>query len=420
MYSFSEQQSEQEARLLLRRDAPGGFSHMNTASLLLVDDDTALLLALAQTIALRMSGVQVETASSAYAALTLLQQREYDVIISDIKMPGMDGLALMGQIQHQFPEILVLLITGYREHDLAIQALRGGAYDYLSKPIDRDDLVAALQRALHTRQLRRQIAEQQHALERSLLSLEQVVGQRTHELVVANAAKDTLLSMVAHELTTPLTSVKGLTQMMERQVQRGDDGEKIAGTLVDVKRSLHRLEVLVGDLQDTSLIQTHHLTLHCTRCNLIELCQHILQEFQWSSGIAPLLEVHADQLDAEVDPTRMSQVLLNLLSNARKYSPPGTPITLTLDRRERQALLSVRDQGCGIAEGQLLRIYEPFYRVPDQKAEEEAPAGFGLGLFLARTLVEQHGGHLEVHSRVGRGSTFSVVLPLLAEEDRPF
>ena len=193
---------------------------MNTISLLLVDDDPALLSALTRTITLRISDVQVETALSAEAALTLLQQHEYDVLVSDFKMPGMDGLELLSQVQRQFPEMPVLLITGYGQHDLAVQALRGGAYDYLQKPIDRDELVATLQRALHTRQLRRQIAEQQHTLERALHSLEQVVEQRTAELVAANAAKDTLLRVVTHELATPLTSLKGLTQLMERQMQR--------------------------------------------------------------------------------------------------------------------------------------------------------------------------------------------------------
>ena len=192
--------------------------------------------------------------------------------------------------------------------------------------------------------------------------------------------------------------------------------EKIGEMLKEVKRPLHRLEVLIGDLQDTSLIQTRQLILHCTRCDLLAFCPQVLQEFQWSSGTVPLLEVHAEQLEVEVDPTRMSQVLLNLLSNARKYSPAGSLVTLSLHRRERQAILSVRDHGYGIAEDQISRICEPFYRVSGQQAQEYVPTGLGLGLFIARTLVEQHGGHLEVHSQTGQGSTFSVVLPLLEEE----
>ena len=107
-----------------------------------------------------------------------------------------------------------------RTISLRIRALRGGAYDYILKPIDRDDFLASLQRALHTRQLRQQIQVQQHALERYALSLEHQVEERTRELVAANAAKDALLSLVAHELASSLTGLKGLTQLVDRQLQR--------------------------------------------------------------------------------------------------------------------------------------------------------------------------------------------------------
>src|SRR5258707_394537 len=119
--------------------------------ILIVDDDPALLQALPHTLSLRISGVQADTSASAQGALELIQEQDYDVIVSDIKMPGMDGLALLTQIQALRPETPTLLITGHGEHQLAIQALRGGAYDYLQKPLDRDDVVAAVQRALQTR-----------------------------------------------------------------------------------------------------------------------------------------------------------------------------------------------------------------------------------------------------------------------------
>src|SRR5258708_25086667 len=166
---------------------------MNAAQVLLVDDDPMLLQALSQTISLRMSMVEVETVDSAQAALALLQEHEYDAIVSDIKMPGMDGLALLAQVKERHPDTLVILITGHSDHQLAIQALRGGAYDYILKPIDRDDFVASLSRALHTHQLHQQVAEQQCTLERYALSLEHMVEQRTRELAAANKATEEVL-----------------------------------------------------------------------------------------------------------------------------------------------------------------------------------------------------------------------------------
>ena len=131
----------------------------NTAQILLVDDDVTLLQALPQALHLRIDGVGVDTCDSALEALRQIQEYEYDAIVSDIKMPGMDGLTLLAKIQALRPETPTLLITGHGEHDLAIQALRGGAYDFIQKPIDRDYMVAALRRAIQMHQLRRQVRE---------------------------------------------------------------------------------------------------------------------------------------------------------------------------------------------------------------------------------------------------------------------
>jgi signal transduction histidine kinase len=385
---------------------------MNTAQILLVDDDPALLQALPHLISLRMSGVQIQTAAEASIALSLLQEQEYDAIVSDIKMPGMDGLELLARISERYPETPVLLITGHGEHDLAIRAIRGGAYDYILKPIDRDDFIASLQRALHTRQQRRQIEVQQHALEWYALSLEQQIEQRTRELVATNAAKDALLHMVAHELASPLTSMKGMVQLLDRQLQRVDDAEKLRQTAGDMARSMKRWERIVQDLQDTSLIHTHHFILHRSSSDLVELCREILAEFTAGGGTAPIYDVQDAPLEADVDPGRISQVLLNLLSNARKYSPPGAAITVQARRRGMEAIIAVRDQGVGIPREQFPRITEPFYRVAAMNVQTEQSTGLGLGLYLVQTIVEQHGGHLEIQSQEGQGSTFSIVLPL--------
>src|SRR6266699_1116575 len=156
----------------------GGLYMKNTPQILLVDDDAALLQALPQALALKMDNVQVDTCDSAFEALEQIQDHDYDAIVSDIKMPGMDGLALLEKIQELRPETPTLLITGHGDHDLAIQALRGGAYDFIQKPIERDYFIAALHRAIQTHQLRAQVAEQQLALELHAKSLEQTVQER--------------------------------------------------------------------------------------------------------------------------------------------------------------------------------------------------------------------------------------------------
>ena len=155
----------------------------NMPQILLVDDDAALLQALPQALSLRVNNLQVDTCDSAFEALEQIQDHDYDAIVSDIKMPGMDGLALLEKIQELRPETPTLLITGHGEHNLAIQALRGGAYDFIQKPIDREYVVAALLRAIQTHQLRRQVREHQRALELHAQSLERIVQNRTQELI---------------------------------------------------------------------------------------------------------------------------------------------------------------------------------------------------------------------------------------------
>ena len=382
---------------------------------LIVDDDTALLAALPQALSLRLTAVEVDTSDSALHALDLIREHDYDAIVSDIKMPGMDGLALLAKIQDLRPDTPTLLITGHGEHDLAVQALRGGAYDFIQKPIDRDYMVAALNRAIQTRRLRRQLADQQRALELHALSLERIVENRTRELVEANASKDKFLSMVAHELKTPITTLKGRTQLLQRRVTREGLDDVVSMGLNDIERSINRLHFLVNDLLDASLIQTNMFVIHRRRCDLVQLCRHILDEYTSGNGPALRFEAPGEPIEAEVDADRIGQVLLNLLSNAHKYSPKGYPITVTLQQVGFEAIISVRDMGVGIPPGDLEHIFDQYYRVPEVDVQSGSRRGLGLGLYIAQKLVERHAGRIDVQSVPGEGSVFSVVLPLFVD-----
>src|SRR5229473_6684356 len=136
---------------------------MTALHVLIVEDDPALLQALPQALRLRMSGLTVETTDSAAAALERIAARDYDVIVTDIKMPGMDGLALMAEIRGRQPDTPTIMITGHGEYDLAVRALRGGAYDFIQKPIDRDSFVASLYRAIRAHALNRQVKDRRLA-----------------------------------------------------------------------------------------------------------------------------------------------------------------------------------------------------------------------------------------------------------------
>jgi len=154
---------------------------MTALRVLIVDDDPALLQALPEALRLRMSGVTVDIADSAAAALDQIAARDYDAIVTDIKMPGMDGLALLAEIRTRQPDTPTLMVTGHGEHALAIYALRGGAFDFIQKPIDRDDFVASLYRAIQTRTLIRRVKDRQLALQRCASELEQIAEKLGRE-----------------------------------------------------------------------------------------------------------------------------------------------------------------------------------------------------------------------------------------------
>ena len=144
---------------------------MTNSRVLIVDDDTALLEALPETLRLRLGTATVDTSPSAASALERIESTDYDAILTDVKMPGMDGLALLREIRTLRPETPTLLITGHGEYDVAVEALRGGAFDFIQKPIDRDYLVASVTRAIRKRKLTRQVREQQDAVEQQVLEL---------------------------------------------------------------------------------------------------------------------------------------------------------------------------------------------------------------------------------------------------------
>jgi signal transduction histidine kinase len=268
-----------------------------------------------------------------------------------------------------------------------------------------------LHRALQTCRLRRQVKELLLSLELHALSLERLVQQRTHELLTANAAKDTFLSIASHELHPPLSSLKSKVQLLHRQLAHTDAPQGVSIGLLDLERSIGRLETLVNDLLDASLIETNRFVLHRQRCDLVELCRHLLDEFTAGAGPIRTFEALGEPIEAEVDADRISQVLLNLLLHARTSSPQGAPITVTLQKVGYEATLAVRDRGVGIPAEMLSHIFEQYDRVPGSDVQDRTSSGMGLGLSIARKIVERHGGQLDVQSRPGQGSVFFFVLP---------
>jgi two-component system sensor histidine kinase/response regulator len=382
---------------------------MTMSQVLIVDDDPALLQALPEALRLRMNDTAVEACESAPAALDRIAAIDYDAIVSDIKMPGMDGLALLAEIRKLRPDTPTLLITGHGEHELAIQALRGGAYDFVQKPIDRDYFVASLARAIQMRQLSRQVQEQQQALERHAEELEHTVEERTRELREAVKARDEFLSIASHELKTPLTSLQAHVQMALRALRKQNQPGQAPLTkrLEAAEQASKRLVHLIDGLLDVSRISVGRLELEPEEVDLAEVAREVAARFRPELAEAGCsLEINLESAVGRWDRLRVEQVVTNLLSNAIKYGR-GQPIELQVQANDGAARLVVRDRGIGIAPEQAKRIFERFERAVSPRNY----GGLGLGLYIAHQIVEAHNGTIRVESRPGEGSTFTVELP---------
>ncbi len=213
---------------------------MSEGHVLIVDDDLALLQALPEALRLRMAGLTVDTADSGAAALDRIAARDYDAIVTDVKMPGMDGLELLAEIRTHRPDTPTLVITGHGEHDLVVHALRAGAYDFIQKPIDRDYFVASLRRAIEMRALSRRVKEQQLALERHLNELEAIVEERTRELRKTNQVIESPLRFLMGPNGQMEKIVEQIKQVADSPLTVLVEGETGTGKEL-VARAIHRL-----------------------------------------------------------------------------------------------------------------------------------------------------------------------------------
>lgn len=230
------------------------------------------------------------------------------------------------------------------------------------------------------------------------------------DLVQATAVKETFVAMVSHELRTPLALIAGYAEMLR---ERDDLSTEVASQMEVVQRNAQRLQRLVGDLLHSAQL-TSGRTLPLVRqpCDLVQVVRDAVEGITPSAKAADLaLEVDVpDELWLVADVLRLGQLVDNLISNAVKYTPAGGTVTVTLALDGPRAELVVRDTGIGIAASDRDRLFTPFFRA--SVAEQQVIPGVGLGLSISRSIVESHGGRIEIDSTPGAGSTFRVRLPL--------
>lgn len=398
------------------------------ARLLVVDDEESLRITTAAI--LEKEGYVVHTASSGDEAIALLQNLEYDLVLTDLHMEGGDGLSVLSQIRRQAPLTISVVLTGFASVESAIAALQEGAYDYLVKPCDIDSMRHTIRRGVDHRRL--MLAEQKARadLEQLNRDLEQRIEERTvqltksnEDLAEANRAKDVFLATLSHELRTPLTPVVGWIKLLR---SGSLDTKGTAQALDAIERNAWLQSRLIDDLLDTSRIATGKLHFEPRPTDLNGAVCAALDTVKASAAsrdIQLTIHLHPKPLIVIGEPVRLQQIAWNLISNAIKFTEPGGSVTVSTDTQNNEACLIVEDTGIGIAPEFLPHVFDRFRQADGSTSRLHG--GLGLGLAIAHALTKMHRGELSVESDgQGHGARFKLVIGLalqsaLVEEPKP-
>lgn len=388
--------------------------------LLIVDDEESLRITTAAI--LEKEGYAVDTASSGDEAIALLEQTDYDLVLTDLHMEGGDGLSVLNQIRRQSPLTISVVLTGFASVESAIAALQEGAYDYLVKPCDIDSMKHTIRRGVEHRRL--MLAEQKARtdLEQLNLDLERRIAERTAELTrlnaelaEANRAKDVFLATLSHELRTPLTPVVGWIKLL----RSGNLDEKsVAQALDAIERNAWLQSKLIDDLLDTSRIATGKLHFEPKPTDLNAVVKAAIDTVRASAAARSIelsLCLCPSTLVVMGEPVRLQQIAWNLISNAIKFTEPGGKVIVKTENKGSQARLIVTDTGVGIAPEFLPHVFDRFKQADGSTSRRYG--GLGLGLAIADALAKMHAGHIVAESAgVGHGSCFTLHVDLATSE----
>lgn len=364
--------------------------------ILLIEDDEDDYLLLTKVLA-RIPGTHYEvTWEPDYASgLARLRAHPYDASLLDYRLGARNGIELVKEARQMGYQQPIILLTGANEGEIDIKALKAGADDYIAK----DQLQGEL---LH-RIIRYSIERKKAEREREKLLSEQIASRELEK------KRNEFISLVVHELKTPLTTLKGYAQLMQKRFTTAGDSN-MTRMAMRMDTQINKLNGLISDFQDVTRIEGGKLKFNEAFFSFDALVAEIVEDLQMTT------QQHILQLEGETgallwgDPGRIGQVITNLLNNAIKYAPITDRIIVRRTMAENMVQLCVQDFGPGIPQEQQGKIFDPFYRI--ESSMERAAPGLGLGLYIASEIIRRHEGTIWIESEEGNGSTFCFSLPL--------
>jgi signal transduction histidine kinase len=370
---------------------------------LLVDDDQFDRLAVRRCLKALGSAVSIDEAATAANTLERLGHARYDIVLLDYYIPGVNGLSLIHDIRAAEPDLPVVIFTGRGDEEVAVEIMKAGAADYLPKAsLTAERLASSLRHAMEIS--RSEAAQRRATSEReSLLALERKArGEAEHAI----RARDEMLGIVAHDLRNPVnTIVMAAATMLELPL----DEEHRARTLGIIQRAAMTMDKLIRDLLDVTSIESGTLAIKPSRVHIDALLDETLEQFEPQArnrDISITCDVESGLPPAIGDRDRLTQVLSNIIGNALKFTPVHGYIALRARRTGDFAEISIEDSGAGIPPENVIRVFDRFWQ-----ADRTSASGAGLGMAIAKGIVEAHGGSIWVESVVGRGTTFRFTVP---------
>jgi signal transduction histidine kinase len=326
----------------------------------------------------------VHIAERGAQAVEMLEKYPIDLVTLDLKMPGLNGITILEQVKRHDADIEAIIITGYGSLDTAIEGLRLGAFDYISKPFDVHHILSLVRRGVERR--------------RAKTKLRQV--------------KSDFISNISHELRTPLSVVVGFVYLLLNQVV-GKLTEEQQRVLETVYRNSEELLELVDNVLWMTSLNAGDAGALIEEFELRELIQESIKRYQKTldeKGLHLALDLPDGRVPFRNDRAKVERVVQNLLSNAVKFTAEGEIKVTLRPAADRQSIdLEITDTGAGIDADKLATIYEPFQQL--DVAAARAASGLGLGLAVARRMTQLIGGNIDICSEVGHGTRVAMHIP---------
>ena len=376
---------------------------MTKAKILVIDDEAGIREGCRRVLA--PQGYIVDVVENGEEAINKILANNYDLALIDVMMPGISGIDLISKIHAHEADIVCIIITGYATVELAVRAIKQGAYDFLTKPFTTDDLLLVVNQgmerrrlSLETKRLQMIEAEAQHLAEEKA---------RLEELDRAEVA---FIRLVTHELQSPIAAILTYLELiLNGTVPKDEQQETLERACERAREQL----ALIADLLEFGRLKEVKSVRRPNLIKVDEVLRVVLSQYKPQADEKSLtltIEIAPELPPARISTNQLKSIWSNLLSNAIKYTPVGGRIQIVLRRAGPYILGEVSDTGIGIPVEAKNQLFSEFFRAGN--AKELNISGTGLGLAIVKQIVEGRGGEIWFKSLVGKGTTFSFFLPI--------